>query len=165
MGLEGEFKVEGKNLNKTKQNKREDKTDGCGRKGRFIHLSQDRQNNRGTLKYIQKDRGKERRKKTASAVFFPMFLFCYSVRANSTEKGAETSLIKSCKGRGCTCEKVKRILPTQVQTLKTACILLCWRCRRKKCNCLQGQTKATRRSVIVGDRVNTKIATVIRAEL
>lgn len=94
-----------------------------------------------------------------------MFLFCYSVRANSTENGAETSLIKSCKGRGCTCEKVERILPTQVQTLKTACILLCWRCRRKKCNCLQGQTKATRRSVIVGDRVNTKIATVIRAEL
>lgn len=56
-------------------------------------------------------------------------------------------------------------MPAQVQTLKPACIVLYLRCRGKKCNCLQGQTKATRRSVIEDDRVNKKIVTTIRAEL
>lgn len=68
--------------------------------------------------------------KTASAEFLLMFIFKYgySVRHHSTAKGEETSLIKYCKGRGCICEKVRRILPTQVQTLKPACIVLYLRC-------------------------------------
>lgn len=60
-----------------------------------------------------------------------------------------------------TCEKAKRILPTQVQTRKPACIILYFRCRGRKSNCLQGQTKAKMESA----GVNTKIATTIRAQL
>ena len=60
---------------------------------------------------------------------------------------------------------MKKILPTQVQALKPACMILHLRWWESKCNCLQGQTKAMMTSVRVADRVNTKIATTIRAEL
>lgn len=55
--------------------------------------------------------------------------------------------------------KAKRILPTQVQTLKPACIALFFRCWGRKCNCLQAQTKRRRSGV------NIKIATTIREQL
>lgn len=68
-------------------------------------------------------------------------MYAYSVRNHSTEQEEETSLIRYCKGRGYTCEKVRRILPIEVQTVKPACIVLYLKCWGKKCNCLQGQTK------------------------